>query len=358
MSILFADDFKGYGPGNSGSGSGAAHLFDGLWAEGNADIVADPDPLATGNVLYLHNFYTSIRRPYAKGALGVAGTAVRMWMPALPNVTTGAGIIGYLDGGNATQTNCVITPTGAVEIWRGSSAVGSGGTKLGQTAGPVTTANAWHHYEFKVLCDPAAGTAELRVDGVSVIALTGINTGTALQLSLDITDRRTGSPAVPNCYFKDLVTWDATGTQNNNFLGTVSVIGMVPNGDVTVNWTPSTGTIAYNLIDNSPPIDGTEYLTAGTPPPSPILVALSNLPANVTSVRAMIAQLRARKLDGGDGNIQASLKSAAAYVAGADRPITTAFTYYEDVFEIDPNTAVAWTPASADAAQLRINRTI
>jgi hypothetical protein len=44
-------------------------------------------------------------------------------------------------------------------------------------------------------------------------------------------------------------------------------------------------------------------------------------------------------------------------VNGSNRPITTAFTYYEDVFETDPNTGNAWTPASADAAQLKLNRT-
>lgn len=360
MSIMFADDFNGYGQGNSGSvpAAGAQFLLDGLWGDVRAQIVTDPDVLATGNVLrLLGGAYSGARRPFAPGAVATAGVALRMYMPQLPYDRVG--VIGFYDGALNVQINANITPTGAVEIWRGSSAVGSGGVKLGQTTGPVTTANAWHHYELKVVCDAFAGTVELRIDGVSVIALTAVNTGTASQLSLDITDRRTGTPLFNfGCYFKDLVTWNGLGTQNNNFLGTVSVLGMVPNADVNVNWTPSTGTTAFNLLDNSPPLDATEYLTAVTPPPAALLVALSNLPANVTSVRAMIAQVRARKADGGDGNIQASLKSNVSFVAGSDRPITTAFTYYEDVFEVDPNTAAPWTPASADAAQLRINRTI
>ena len=358
MSIMFADDFNGYGQGYSGASPGAQFLLDGLWADVRAGIVADPDALATGNVLKLvGGAYSGARRPFAPGAVGTAGVAIRMYMPSLPYDRVG--VLGFYDGGLNVQINANITPTGAIEIWRGSSAAGSGGTLLGATVGPVTTANAWHHYELKVVCSATVGTAEVRIDGASVLALTGLNTGTASQLSLDITDRRTGTALFNSgCFFKDLVCWNGSGTQNNNFLGTVSVLGMVPNADVNVNWTPSTGSTAFNLLANGPPLDGTQYLTAVTPPPAPMLVALSDLPINVTSVRAMISQIRARKADGGDGNIQASLKSAAAFVAGTDRPITTAFTYYEDVFEVDPNTAVAWTPASANAAQLRINRTI
>ena len=68
--------------------------------------------------------------------------------------------------------------------------------------------------------------------------------------------------------------------------------------------------------------------------------------------------MRARKSDGGDGNIQTGLISGGAEVDGSNRPITTAFTYYEDVFEIDPANAAPWTPASADAATFKINRTV
>ena len=136
------------------------------------------------------------------------------------------------------------------------------------------------------------------------------------------------------------------------------MIGRTTNVDVALNWTPSTGTAGWSLLDNSPPQDGTDYLSAGDPPPAASLFGLTPLPEDVTSVRAMVLQLRGAKVDGGDGNLQGGMKSGASTALGAKRPITTAFTYYEDVFAIDPATSAPWTPAAADAVQIQINRTV
>lgn len=100
------------------------------------------------------------------------------------------------------------------------------------------------------------------------------------------------------------------------------------------------------------------YLSADSTPPAPMQFQLQDLPPDVTSVRAILPVVRARKIDGGDGNVQASLISNGDFANGANRPITTAFTYYFDVNELSPDTGNPWTPVEFDAATSQISRTV
>ena len=109
------------------------------------------------------------------------------------------------------------------------------------------------------------------------------------------------------------------------------------------------------MIDEQDPNDA-DFISAGDPPPSPAVFTVSNLPPDIVGVKALIPVVRARKIDGGDGNIQVGLTGTATDL-GADRPITTAFTYFWDVSELSPDTAAAWTPVEVDAVKLQIDRT-
>jgi hypothetical protein len=53
-----------------------------------------------------------------------------------------------------------------------------------------------------------------------------------------------------------------------------------------------------------------------------------------------------------------SLTSGANTDAGADRPMTTAFTYWSDVSEVNPGTGVFWTPTEVDAMDIEFDRTV
>ena len=54
----------------------------------------------------------------------------------------------------------------------------------------------------------------------------------------------------------------------------------------------------------------------------------------------------------GGGNLQMAMKSGASTGLGSDRPMTVAFTYWQDVFEVDPATSAQWLPAAVNAANL------
>lgn len=349
MTIQWADDFKGYG-------TDPTFMRDGLYLHAGCGLTEDPDPNASGPVVLFENFGDSLRRGLS-GSRSTVGMAARYWFPDIH--ATSVVFARLEDVLQVSHCGLAVDSVGKLQVWNGSPA--GGGTMLGQTASPVIGANSWNHIEIKAFADATdpnpLGTVEVRVNGVVKLALTNKNTGTEWsQIEWAPNDIVHGNADL-HFYLKDVVVWDTLGTQNNNFLGTVQVIGRTPNVDVLTGWTPASGVNQYAMIDNSPPLDATEFLTAINPPPGPSSFGLSALPADVTSVKALITQCRVRNTDGGDGSFRASLLSGALTADGANRPMTSAFTYYEDVQELDPATAGVWSPAAATAAKLKINRT-
>lgn len=349
MTIQWADDFKGYG-------TNPTFMADGLYLHAGCGLTEDPDPNATGSVVLFENFGDSLRRGLSGTRLTV-GMAARYWFPDIHATSV---IFARLED-VLQNSNCglAVNSVGQLQAWSGSPA--GGGTLLGQTAAPVIGANSWNHIEVKSFADATdpnpLGTVEIRVNGVVKLTVANVNTGAGwAQVEWAPNDIVHGNADL-HFYLKDVVIWDTLGTENNNFLGTVQVIGRTPINDVLTGWTPASGVNQYAMIDNSPPLDGTEYLRAANPPPGPSSFGLSALPTDVTSVKALITQCRVRNTDGGDGNFQSVLVSGASTGSGTDRPMTSAFTYYEDVHELDPATAAAWSPAAADAAKLKITRT-
>ena len=165
------------------------------------------------------------------------------------------------------------------------------------------------------------------------------------------------SDSGPTLYVKDLVVSNDLGTENVGQLGTVRVVNLVTTADVGLGgWTPSTGTTGYNILDNNPPNEAI-YLAADSTPPAAMEFALADLPDDISSVKAVVSYVYAKKTDGGDGTLQVSMVSNAAESNGTDRAITTGSNFWRDVHEIDPDTTTAWTRVSVNAATLKIDRT-
>lgn len=365
MAIIWADNFDNYG-------TTVANMLDGIYAEAGVTLIADPDAGSSGNVIRLTRSTTdtgapfldiSVLRKIYNSGLTTAGGSFRYYTPTLPNNNNQ--LVGFRlsDSNNVPHISVRLLTTGALEVTRGEYAPtnlsGTPGTIIGTSSAVITT-SAWNHIEWKVVLSDTVGTVELRVNGVSVLSLTGQDTinaaapGTIDQVSLT-SGVTTGSQPVFD-YFKDLILWDTTGTQNNDFLGTNHVYSLLPDADSTLTWTPSTGLTGFNLIDETDPNDA-DFISAADPPPAQSEFTLTNLPPDIVGVKALIPVVRARKIDGGDGSIQVGVKGTLTDL-GADRPITSAFTYWWDVSELSPDTGVAWTPVEVDAVKLTINRTV
>lgn len=350
MAIQHMDNFSMYGVG------GQARMTNGVWASiGNfssCDLVDDPDPNVTHPVLQLRGgagWDSSCRFVYTS-AQNIAGSACRFYVNRIPaNTSEKPKIISFRSAANIELAYVSLNQVGGIEVYINNVLAGT-------TTGPVLTANAWWHIESKI--NTGATTAvEVRVEGLPVITVEGTSTASCAQVALN--NDRPGASNDFFAYWKDVVFWDGSGDNNNNFLGSVVVTSLIPNSDELTGWTPSTGTQHYPLVDNAPPQDATQFVTAPFPPPGPDRYGLTGLVEDVTSVRALMTMVRARKTDGGDGNLQVSLETGTATAAGANRAITAAFTYWRDIQPKDPDTNAPWLPEKVtDSVSLKLDRTL
>lgn len=357
MAIVWAD----FPSGDQGLyGTDESLMLNGVWAQIIGDIgssvtlTSDPDPNigAAGNVLRVRGgaSATGVRIVNPAGAQATSGIAFRLWPDELPAANSGNSNPQweFRTSGNLLIARCRVLSDGSI------AAYNSAGTLIGSASLPVIAANSYSHIESKIVRDAAAGTIEVRVNGASVLTLTGVALG-ANNIGIIYLGTDSGVTGAFS-YYKDFVYWDGTGSQNNDFLGSVSVYALRPVSDVSFNWTASTGSTGWNLIDESPPVD-TDFISASNALPAASVFEIENLPPDIVAVKALLPVTRSKKIDGGDGNLQTGLTGTLTDL-GADKPITIAFTYNWDVSELSPDTGVAWTPSEVDAVKLQVDRTL
>lgn len=358
MAIQWMDDFTGYGTDSSR----LTRILNGAWAETAwFDLTADPDGVSTGYVANVQSNTSSMLRRTLNSAQTTVGIAQRVWLTNLPPDVTTVPYLGHFsDLNNNLHVYFYVNPSGYIVAMRNDNA---GAVQLGITSGPVVIANGWRHYEIKVvLSNTTTGSVEVRIEGVTVLSVTGIRTasdkaGYTASIS-NVYWRNARQISVgPSMYLKDVIVWDGTGTRNNDFMGSCQVYKIIPQSDVSLGWTPNTGTTGYNLINETSPDDDTGYINAPYPVPSPSTFNMTDLPVNVTSVRGVQVIHRSKKTDGGDGNVQTRVITTGGNSDGSDRTISTAYTYWSDVFDAAPG-ATNWNKTLVDGMTLRINRTL
>jgi hypothetical protein len=248
----------------------------------------------------------------------------------------------FRDISNNFRLGIRVSTTGSIQVYRDVAYLTDVGTLIGETTGPVLTAQAWRHVETKVLWSTTVGTVTIKVEGVEVLALTGVNTGAGNYAQFAVGVNATSVTFVTFAgSMKDIVFWDGSGSQNNDFLGPVGVYWRQPNADISSGWARTSGSTDYGLVDESPPMDA-GYIYADDSPPAASIMGMEALPA-----------------DGGDGSMQVSLSpNGTDWDTGADNAISTAFSYYFDVSEVSPDTAAPWTPVEFDDLRIRLNRTL
>jgi hypothetical protein len=312
-------------------------------------------------VLQVQGNAANIVRRVLSAPRTTVGVAARYWLTGLPADASVVPIIaGMSDLNNVGHCYVKVNPTGYLVAYRQDAGVD---VQIGISAGPVVIANAWRHIETKFILDAVNGRIQVRIEGTQVLdtglVRTTTNAGGAVATSQNVRFQCIRSGATPgvNMNVKDLIVWNSTGAYNNDFMGSCQVYKIIPDGDVSLNWTPTPAGTGFSKINETTPDDDAGYIAAPYPPPAAFKCSLSDLPPNVTSVRGVMPIYRGRKTDGGDGNIRVGVISGANTGLGLDRPISTAYTYWWDVFDNDPSGG-AWSRVLVNALQLQLNRTV
>lgn len=358
MSLLWCDGFDHYGI--------LGNLTEGAWAQnnGNCTLVTTNPRTGTHHLRHAGNSsQAGLQRRVLGGAKTTVGLAGVFYLSSLPSTNDRFCPFVFNDAANANQVTIVIQSTGVIEAKRGSRT----GTSLGVSASPAVTAEAYQHIECMVFFSQTVGTVEVRVNGVTVLSISGADTvATSLVECSQVvffSSSESGlntETTVPQADLDDVFCYDSAGSFNNTFIGDRRVLTLFPNADtIQADWTPVGAANGYDCINDTTPDGDTTYITASVPgSPGPISeFGIENLPAGISAISAVVLVEMARKTEAGDANTQWSVVSGASETAGADKPLTEVYTYRQDVFETDPASAAPFTPSEVDALLIKVERT-
>lgn len=356
MSIVWIDGFDHYGNQNTGRDN----MLAGAWTQLSGTSNPRPDSTNPRTGTYAMRFNNGVSDQGARRNLGagydVVGMGFAIYLPNLPTLNDRFCVMSFSNGGNIPFVSIVVQSTGAIAAKAGEfddSAFGTSTTLL--------TALAYHHLECWVRIDGSSGSVEFRLDGVTILNLTGINTGTGNVEQVSVGRGAPFDSGVTGWDVDDIFVANNSGTQNNSFLGDKRVWPIFPDADTEeADWVPNSGTTGYTQINETSPDGDTSYVEAAAPAESSQQVSdygVQALPAEVVAVAAIMMQGMLKKTDAGTCTVKQSVLSSGQISSGSLHPLTTAYTYYQDVFELDPNTSAPWTPTAVGNALIRYERT-
>jgi hypothetical protein len=225
--------------------------------------------------------------------------------------------------------------------------LGSGtGTLL--TLGPnnAWTPNVWVFLEVGAKIDSSTGSVEVRVNGVTVASVSGINTKSTANVWFDNVKLSTnfGNLPIDNFYYND-----ATGSAPyNGFLGDFRVDSILPEADSAVQFTPLANANWQEVSEVA--MDSDASYNYSSTPGDQDLFDMGALDSHDASVLAVQITGAFRKDDAGDRSIKNAVKSGGTTAYGAVDPLYDGFyAYYSDVFVQDPNTSAAWALSAVNA---------
>jgi hypothetical protein len=353
--LLWCDGFDHYGV--------LSNLTEGPWAEIGTSVTLVTTNTRTGthSLRFAQSSATAtLARRVLGGAKTTVGIAAAFYYMNLPTNPVRDKIFDFRDANNVAQVSIGLDTTGTISAYRGTLT----GTLLGTSASPVITAETQQHIEAVVFFSQTVGTIEVRVNGVTVLSLSGLDT---VQSSLvecsQVSVCGSGNAASTStvvAHVDDLFCYDDTGSFNNAFIGDRRVLTLFPDADtIQADWTPVGSGTGFGAIDEANPDGDTTYISAGIPgSPTPTSeFGMENLPAGVSAISAVVLVNMSRKTEAGIANVQMSVISGASETAGTDQPMTEIYTYRHDVFEIDPDSAAPFTPSEVDALLIKADRT-
>ncbi len=283
----------------------------------NADYYMETPALTTNSTLIAHFSY---RQDYALNNYG---------------------IMAMYDAGTQGMT-LNLTAAGEIQVCLG-------GTALATTFGLGITLGVWYFIEFKVVCG-AAGSYTLRVNGVSVLTASGVNTQAGTDAYHDRV-RILGGPYSNPCT-DSLYICDGAGSQNNDLLGDLKVTAIFPSGaGDSAQWTSSGGS-NYAMVNENPPDDDASYVE-DTVTGHKDLYAYGGL-SGLGTINGVQITTDARLTDVGSFSLKTAAKTGGTESDDAGQAVTlTTWDAFRRIMETDPSGA-AWSQSSVNASQFGV----
>ena len=332
MSTLFIDGFDCY-PNVSDSSNGLQAYWSVYNGYGNLQIAS---PGRFGGQCVTANGYVNGNNGYFQK--GVAATSTYT--------------IGF-----ATRMNQFITGTVDYSFQFSSANIGvgmnsnqqyyiySGSTTLA-TAPNFISVGSWHYLELEVSIG-SSGYANLYVDGLLQASFTGnTGSGTITSIGLGLFGAQDYQHTINHSYDDVYVSNVATR------YGERRVQTQVVTSDVAVQFTPSTGSTNYNLIDTLPvPASPTANVFASVAGYQDLytVAPLANSPSTVSCVQIRVC---AAKDNSATKTIAPVMKSGSTTTVGTTYAVTNSYLYYTNIYDQNPATSSAWTKDTVNALEI------
>ncbi len=165
-------------------------------------------------------------------------------------------------GSDVVMTIRYSTTSDTILFYTGNSSLAA------QSPADLIKLNVWQYIEFKIHFDGSVGQVTIRIDGKEVWASAAtLDTEWWSTMFWDSVAIQPVNLCFNQALIDDWYICDATGSANNDFLGDVVISAHNPIGDgYLTDWSPSTGSDHYALVDSIPmndqPDDGTYNATS------------------------------------------------------------------------------------------------
>lgn len=331
MSLIWMDGFDLY--------SGAAQLSRRYTTFGNNASLQTGR--FTGQGLQPDQNGSAVAFPLPSGDTLTVGFA--LFISGAANFGTGKNLMEFKNGGMGGTTICKlgVDLNGALRFGRGDYTTNNVCTSA---SGLLSANGVWHYIELVLTRSATVGAVTVYCDGAAVATASGVNTGSA---SIDAISMASDGSFGTTRIFDDLYVTNTAARVGERRIDTLR-----PSADTAQkDWTPSTGTTNFNLVNETVVNDDTNYVSSSTVG-NKDLYDVADLPFTPASINAVQVTMVARKDDAGTRQSRSNLKSGATTANGATNSLASSYQMFRDMYETDPNTSAAWTASAVNAAQI------
>jgi hypothetical protein len=220
---------------------------------------------------------------------------------------------------------------------------------LGPTAANLLALNTWYYIEMQAKLHDTTGTVTVKVNGITVLTGTGLDTknaGTKTVFDTVHFENQAGSTVID---IDDIYIESAAG---DPFLGDIIIETLYPNGNGNANaWSGSDGDSVNNylLVDEVPP-NTTDYVFSSTSGQQDMYTMQDMVHSTGTVVGVCHTAYATRT----DAVTPRQIKLVNRRTTDSKSPaidLTTAYLGYAYAYALDPETSAAWTITNVNALQ-------
>jgi hypothetical protein len=329
MAIIWMDGPDHYGTDNS-------LCVQGPYAECTFSLTQNNGPLGVGAVFQANTLGDPVViRKVLPGLRSAVGHGARYnYYVNLPGSNRHNMICQWRDISNNPMFTLWTLSTGALQLVSGAT----GGTIY--TTDPLLVAQSWQHVEAYISTGATTGSFRLGIDSVTVVDVDGLSSlGGYPDPAIAQIVVSGGLSGSDNFRFRDWYIWDTSGSLNNSGMqGDRQVLTSFPTGDgAATDWTPSSGSEGWELIDGNPP-DDTAWISANEADQTSNF-DFGDVDTDITSISAVMVTSRLWKSDAGIATVNLQMLSSGDTGSGTDQAVSTEKVFYNQIFETDPHTS-------------------